>query len=584
MSSIARNCTACGTQFTVEPDDLSFYEKIGVQVPRMCPPCRAQLRLVFRNERVFYKRKCDKCGEEMVSIYSPNKPYPVWCYECWFAEDWDAADHGVDYDPGRPFFEQFKEVWDKVPKLGLIYVRSPGSEYLNISADSKNCYMIIESSNNEDSIHCYWIQVCRNNVDLSFSHNTEFSYESDDCYDCHKILYGRSCADCRDSYFLLDCRNCSDCIGCVNLRNAKYCVFNEQLTKEAYEKYLSEARLDTWSGVQALRQRFQEFALGQPRKYAEITNAPHSTGGYMYNVKNNRECFHSYDAEDCAHSVHVWRGAAQCVDCDTSGRGAELNFNSINAGLAASRTVATSLCWNSTDAQYSMYCLNSTNVFGSVGLRKKEYHILNKAYSKEEYERIREEIIRQMKEAGAYGEFFPKDLSAFGYNESCVQEQFPLTREEALAKGYQWEDHPRGTYDRETVRWASAADSIRDFETGDIGKEIFTCLECRKNYRVIPAEYQFYKRFEIPLPRLCPDCRHLRRFQARGPNRLFEPEQCACLAAEASAKEADYSLYENTAVHTHHPSGRCPNTFRSNYAPEHKELLYCEQCYNAEVA
>ena len=146
-------CDKCTTSFEITPDDQSFYDKMGVVAPRLCPRCRAQLRLSFRNERAFYKRACDKCHKDVVSMYSPNKPYIVWCYDCWFADDWDGTDFALTYDASRPFLDQFQELLKAVPKIALIYVKSPGSEYTNISADNKNCYFIVESSNNEDSIH-----------------------------------------------------------------------------------------------------------------------------------------------------------------------------------------------------------------------------------------------------------------------------------------------------------------------------------------------------------------------------------------------------------------------------------------------
>ena len=148
-------CKNCKARFTIEPDDFGFYEKFGAQTPKLCPLCRAQRRLAFRNERIFYKRPCDKCKKDVVSMYSPNKSYPVWCYECWFADDWDATEYAKEYDPSRPFFEQFSGLLNAVPKVALIYVRSVNSEYVNISADNKNCYMIVESSNNENCTHCY---------------------------------------------------------------------------------------------------------------------------------------------------------------------------------------------------------------------------------------------------------------------------------------------------------------------------------------------------------------------------------------------------------------------------------------------
>jgi len=43
-----------------------------------------------------------------------------------------------------------------------------------------------------------------------------------------------------------------------------------------------------------------------------------------------------------------------------------------------------------------------------------------------------------MKETGEWGEFFPIALSPLTYNESVAQDVFPLSREEALQRGYHW--------------------------------------------------------------------------------------------------------------------------------------------------
>lgn len=101
------------------------------------------------------------------------------------------------------------------------------------------------------------------------------------------------------------------------------------------------------------------------------------------------------------------------------------------------------------------------------------------------------------------------------------------------------------------------------------------CSNCKKNYRVIPDEFQFYKQLDIPLPRLCPDCRHVRRVIARGPNKLWN-RTCMC-GGKASGN------YKNTAEHFHKDES-CPNKFQTPFAPEREEMLYCADCYNAEVA
>jgi len=555
FKNLVRGCQNCKQDFTIEPDDFLFYEKLEICTPDICPDCRAQQRLSFRNERVFYRRKCDKCGKDSISMYSSNKPFNVYCYDCWFSENWDGLDYGVDYDSEKPFFDQFKKLWAKVPKVSLIYMRSPGSEYTNISADNKNCYFIVESSNNEDSINSYWIQECRDVVDTSFASKCELTYESDDCYNSYKLQYCKGCHDCSESYFLTDCKGCTDCIGCINLRNKNNYIFNTPYNKEEYEKIKNTFKLDTYSGIKLLSQKYEDILKDKPRKFAEIVQAINSTGSYMKNTKNCQSCFHCYDAEDNKYGVHIWRNAKDTMDSDTAGRNVSLIYNSINSGIDDTNLICDALCWTCSFVEYSMYCFNSNNCFGCVGLRKKNYCILNKQYGKEEYQKIVEKIKNELKESGEYGNFFSKDLSCFGYNETPASEQFPLSREEALNSGFSWEDTERGTYNKETKKINEIPESLSEINF-DITKEIFACESCSKNYKVVQNESLFYKKLSIPLPRLCPECRHYRRIKSRGPNKLWHRK---CM------------------------NEGCNNEFETSYSPDRPEIVYCESCYQKEV-
>ena len=341
-------------------------------------------------------------------MFSKNKTFPVWCHDCWWSDKLNAKQYGIDYNPDLPFFDQFYSFSKNVPFPALIGFRNINSHYLNFSADNRNCYLIIESSNNEDCINCYWIQLSKNLVDCSFTDHVELSYEVDDCYDCHMLFFSKSCGYCMDSAFLLNCRGCSYCLGCVNLRDQNYRIFNKQYTKGEYEEKLASYKLHTYSGVKAFKKKFENFVKNQPRKFAELTNIVNSTGNYLANVRNSRYCFHSYEAEDNAYSVHVWRGAKNCMDCNTAGRAAELIYNSLNMGLQVSRVICSSYCWGSKFMEYCLNCPDSNDCFGCVGLVKGSYCILNKQYTKEEYYALREKIIVKMKQEGIYGDFFPK--------------------------------------------------------------------------------------------------------------------------------------------------------------------------------
>jgi hypothetical protein len=283
--------------------------------------------------------------------------------------------------------------------------------------------------------------------------------------------------------------------------------------------------------------------------------AVNSTGSYMKNVKNCRSCFHCYEAEDNKYGVHIWRNAKDTMDCDTAGRNASLIYNSINTGIDNSNLICDALCWTCSFVEYSMYCFNSNNCFGCVGLRKKNYCILNKQYEKKEYEEILNKIKNELRESGRYGEFFNKDLSCFGYNETPAYEQFILSKEKALSQGFKWEDTERGTYDKETKKIEEIPESFSEIDF-DATQEIYVCESCSKNYKVIPNEFLFYKKLDVPLPRLCPDCRHYRRIKSRGPNKLWHR---SCM------KEG------------------CTNEFETSYAPERPEIIYCEKCYQNEV-
>jgi hypothetical protein len=556
-------CQNCKKDFTIESDDFGFYEKMGVVPPDMCPDCRAQLRLSFRNEKSFYKRKCDKCQKDVVSMYSPNKVCPVWCYDCWFADDWDPKDFALEYDSSKSMFTQWKELFDVVPKPALMSVQSVNSEYSNFAGGNKDCYMLIIGSNNESCINCYWIQVSKDLVDCSFTQKVERSYEVDDCYDSYGLQYCKGAHSCFDSYFLLNCRGCSDCIGCINLRQQKYNIFNEQYSKEKYEEKLKSFNLDTHSGVESLRAQFEVFIKNQPRKYAEVYNTTKSTGNYMTNVNNVTKSFHAYDSENCKYCIHAFRNAKDCMDSDAVGRTAENIYNSMNATIEASNIICGSVCYGSQFTIYCFNCLNCENCLACSGLRKQKYCILNKQYSKEEYEKLKSEIVAKMKAEGTFGNFFARELSDFGYNESSAMLEFPLTREQALEQGFKWEDTPRGTYGKETKKAEELPDSIKDVDF-DVTKEVYACKNCNKNYRIIPNEFTFYQNNAIPLPRLCPDCRHSRRIEARGPNKLWT-RSCMCEIANHEHQE------------------KCQIEFETSYAPDRPEIIYCEKCYQQEV-
>lgn len=116
-------CAHCKQDFSITAEDESFLKKFEVPEPLFCPDCRNQRRLVFRNDRNFYKRDCDMCHKAMVSIVSTDKPFPVYCKDCYLSDKYNPLEYGQDFDFSRPFFEQYAEMRANVPRVASFSLR-----------------------------------------------------------------------------------------------------------------------------------------------------------------------------------------------------------------------------------------------------------------------------------------------------------------------------------------------------------------------------------------------------------------------------------------------------------------------------
>ena len=200
-------------------------------VPEMPPEAPRRLR----NERTLYRRNCDLCGKSTVTIYSANKPYKVYCHECWWGDDWDFASYGRDFDFSRPFFEQFSELQKEVPRIALLNKRSVNSEYTNHSGDNKNAYLSFSTWFSEDIQYSAFIFYSRDCMDCNYIYKKgERLYEVNDSRTSYQCQYGMFLRDCSNCYYCYDCHGCNECFMSSSLRNKSYVFKNRQYTREEY--------------------------------------------------------------------------------------------------------------------------------------------------------------------------------------------------------------------------------------------------------------------------------------------------------------------------------------------------------------
>lgn len=585
-----KNCQNCKNEFRIEPEDFAFYEKIKVPPPTFCQDCRFQRRLAFRNERTLYKRKCDLCGEVKVMYYSPVWPGHVYCQKCWWSDNWDALDYGMEYDFDKNFFQQFLELRNRTPQMGLAtsYSTMINSDFCHMANNLKNCYLVTHSNDNEDSAYASDLQFSKECVDILGAAKCERCYELVESSGCYKTYFSENCADCRNVYFSKNLVDCSDCFGCINLRHSKYYIWNVPYSKEEYFEKLNEMGLNKYKNIEKFKNLTREFWLKYPRKSINGRKNINATGDYIYNSKNAVNCYVVDGAENVKYSQYLTvKPVSDCYDYTEFGENANLIYETMNAGINISNFKFNYQSWdNCKNLEYTSYCVSSSNLFGCVSLHHKEYYILNKQYSKEDFEKIREKIINQMNlmpyidkkgRVYKYGEFFPIELSPFGYNETTAQEFFPMSEEQIKEQGYNYtniELH-KGKY-TPTIKAENLPDDINNVND-DILKEIIECKKCKKPYKIIQQEFDFYKKENIALPRHCYDCRYMERFHRRNPPKLYK-RKCSCIG-ETSGD----GIYQNTAKHFHGIE-HCSNEFETTYSPRRKEIVYCEECYNNEVA
>ncbi len=578
MNSQTKTCQNCKQDFTIEPEDFDFYTKIKVPPPTFCPECRMIRRLTWRNERSLFKRTCAKTGKQVITMFHPEAPVVVYDRDIWWSDEWDPIEFGQEYDFSRPFFEQFQKLLSLVPLANLGNTNVVNSPYGNHNADCKDCYLTFASFNNERVAYSRGAVELKDCMDIDTVEKSEQSSNDVICTGLYQTHYSYNTDESINSFFLQHSKNLRDCIGCINLRNKQYCIYNTQYTKEEYMDQKKSLDFGSYKALSNFEEKYSDFVLKFPHKYGNIGKSVNATGDNIGNSKNVKYCFDVFgEVEDSKYISHVI-DLKEGYDGYGCGGGATLLYEGIDSGIKAANQYFAVLTHSSFNTRYTYMCYNSKNLFGCIGLRKKEYCILNKQYTKEEYETLVPKIIEHMRavpyldakgQVYRYGEFFPSEISPFAYNETIAQEYFPKKEEEIQAQGYLFRKPEHKDY-KITKQASELPDHINELENS-ILNETIACLgggseltQCTGAYRITSEELLFLKKNSIAAPRHCPNCRHYKRLRLRNPLKLWHR---SCMCEEGS----------------HEHSGKCSNEFETSYAPERPEKVYCESCYQKEV-
>jgi len=558
-----RTCKQCSVDFDIFVEDIEMYKKLQVPPPTLCPDCRYQRRCGFYNNILkFYKKECFAHeNEKVISTFHNESPYKIYDLAHWWSDKWGGDEYIQDYDLSRSFFSQFKDLILKVPQPAIThYWKNVINSPFTISIiDSKNCYFSSVGGYLENSHYCYWTGRAKDSLEIL---NTQ---EIENCYDliyCDKMFNSKFCQNssgCIDSSFLYDCRNCSSCFGCVNLRNKQYCFFNEQFSKEDYLEKIKSINLGNNDILKEYKDRFKEFLKNAVRKNLWLDKKNINSfgdgiekakncfmvfrGSGFNSIENLRYCQDVLDCKDCMDMYIVGPNLELCYELVEAYEGSNIKFSYFIK--------------NGSNLDYCLACHNSQNCFGCIGLRNKKFHIFNKPYSEEKYWQVLDKVKSEALMAGEYGEFFPLSMALHAYNDTYASIEFPLTDEEIKKRDWVYFENEKEA-DLSNIETISAKDVPKDIKDVDdsILQKVIICEKTGKPFRIIKAELDFYRKYNLPVPVIHPNERILGRLRERNPSRLWKMN-CK----------------------------KCGNKMYTSYIPEKQKeyKIYCEQCYQSEV-
>lgn len=576
-----KNCTRCQKEFAVYDDDLELYKKISptfgdktfeIPTPTLCPDCRLRRILSWRNERNLYKRKCQLCDKDIVSIYSPDKPFTIYCQSCYWSDKNDPKSFGKEYDFTRPFLDQFKELQLKVPRIALLSKNSENSEYTNHAGDNKNCYLSFICFSSEN---VYYSRKTFNGVDivdsyLSFDHSQNI-YSCFMSFNVTNSSHLINCSTVDNCHYCVDLKNCQNCFMSNNLRGKTYYFRNEPLQKDEYGKRIKQEMDGNIKSQNNLETEFEKLRENNAiYKNLTIQESENCTGDYIRQCKDVFSSFDITGAENLRYCMEIDRGGngtpcRDCIDCFGMG-GSELNFE-VHSQAYGYHNIVSNFSYDMRESLYVDNCNNCDHSFGCIGLKNASYCIFNKQYSEAEYEKLASKIINELIDQGLWGEFFSTRLSPFGYNETLANYYFPLSKDESAKIGAKWQENDFSS--DFSGEYYEPYENIDEYIGSQVNCDnllagVIKCEVSGKPFKITPGELSFYLKNRIPIPRKHYEVRFKEKYDLINPSKLYQ-RQCLC----------------EEAGHDH--VGRCTVKFDTTYAPDRPEKIYCESCYQKSV-
>lgn len=292
------------------------------------------------------------------------------------------------------FIQEFQQLLLTQPRYNVKHVMAENCDYSDTAVKSKNCYYSFGVFYCEDVYYGRYSRKCTDCNGVTFCVGCTLCTECVACLNCYECSYCQNCQNCTNCQFSLDCFGCYDCFGCVGLYQKKYCMFNEQLTKEEYERRLAEFDLSNPTHRVSIQEKVEELRRITPQLNVHHLRAEDCVGE---NIIESKNCYQSYDisaSEDCFYNIEA-NANKDCCDITVCFE-TESSYSCVQSPLCYNCNFMFQVD-NSADSEFCAYSRRLKNCFGCVYMEDKQYYILNKPYEPEDYvvtvARLRNELI-----------------------------------------------------------------------------------------------------------------------------------------------------------------------------------------------
>jgi len=383
-----RICALTGEKWLMDETEIGWYRKFNVPPSKYSPLSRMKLINAYFQLFDFWYNKHAETGKPIITTIHPATGIRVLPDDEWFSKDFSEI--FLELDLEQPFFDQLYKLSRLVPRAAGYNPVKPERSVAFISFGDEDSYFVLacRSKRTFFSISAYDVE---DSAEINAANVVQESYNVIHSDRIFRSKFIRESYDCLNSAFLFDCRNCEYCFGATNQRNKKYLFFNERLSKEDWENKVAAINLNSFVVRSEYEKKFHDLVAVAIWPESFNVKSSDCSGEYLTNCNNVRESYLVSDGNNLAYANYCFGKTEDLYFASGAVGGNECYYG---LGFHASTKGKFSLSINQQcfESEYCESCYSCSYCFGCVGLRHKQFCILNKQYTEEEYWRILDQL------------------------------------------------------------------------------------------------------------------------------------------------------------------------------------------------